>query len=60
MRAMDDDNIIKMYSVYESDKYIHFVLEYLDGGALHERIHKKGHYNEKDAAEAMKNILKAI
>lgn len=32
LRSVDQENIIKLYEVYESDKYIHLVFEYLEGG----------------------------
>jgi serine/threonine protein kinase len=46
--------------VYESDKYIHLVFEYLEGGELFERIKSKGLYHEKDATNVMRNLLKAL
>ena len=50
MRVVDHPNIIKLYEVYESDRYIHLVLEYLKGGDLLEKIQNKGVYSEKDAS----------
>jgi serine/threonine protein kinase len=41
---INHENIIKMNEVYESDKYIHLVFEYLEGGELFERIKSKGSY----------------
>lgn len=38
MRLLDNPFIIKLKEVYESSKYIHLVLEYLDGGELFKRI----------------------
>jgi calcium-dependent protein kinase len=49
-----------LYEVYESDKYIHLVFEYLEGGELFERIKSKGLYQEKDAINVMKNLLQAL
>jgi len=46
--------------VYESDRYIHLVFEYLEGGELFERIKSKGLYSEQDAIVAMKNLLEAL
>ena len=46
--------------MYESDKYIHLVFEYLEGGELFERIKSKGSYQEKDAMNVMKNLLLAL
>lgn len=60
MRAITHENIIRLYEVYESDKYIHLVFEYLEGGELFERIKSKGSYQEKDAMNVMKNLLLAL
>ena len=60
MRALDHPYAIKLYEVYESNKYIHLVLSYLDGGMLFDRISSKQTYQEKTAIELMKNILEAL
>jgi len=60
LRAVDHENIIKLYEVYESDRYIHLIFEYLEGGELFERIKDKGLYSEKDAMMVMKNFLAAL
>jgi serine/threonine protein kinase len=38
LRKLKHPFIITLYEVYESEKYIHLVLSYLDGGELFERI----------------------
>ena len=60
MRLIDHDHTIKLYEVYESERYIHLVFEYLDGGELFERIKSKGNYQEKDAMCVMRNLLDAL
>ncbi len=57
LRCINHEHVIKLYEVYESDKYIHLVFEYLEGGELFERIKSKGLYHEKDAIDLMKNLL---
>jgi serine/threonine protein kinase len=49
-----------MYEVYESDKYIHLVFDYLEGGELFDKIKSKGLYKEKDAMNLMRNFLQAL
>jgi serine/threonine protein kinase len=49
-----------LHEVYESKKYIHLVLSYLDGGELFERIKSKQVYQEKTAISVMKNMLEAL
>jgi len=38
LRKLKHPFIIELYEVYESSKYIHLALSYLDGGELFERI----------------------
>lgn len=49
-----------MFEVYESSKYIHLLLPYLEGGELFERIKAKGLYKESDAVKVMRNFLDAL
>jgi len=49
-----------MFEVYESKKYIHLLLPYLDGGELFERIKSKGLYKESDAVPVMNNLFQAL
>lgn len=60
MRDLDNPYIIKLYEVYESTKYIHLVLDYLDGGELFERIKSKQVYSESTAIQVMRNMIKAL
>lgn len=46
--------------MFESEKNIHLILEYLHGGELFERIKQAGSYNERDAAIIMKSLLEAL
>ena len=46
MRKISHPNIIKLYEVYESTKYIHLLLPFLAGGELFKSIKKKGLYKE--------------
>lgn len=57
---MDHPNIIKLYEVYETPKYIHLLCPFLEGGELFERIKSKGLYQEKDAAVVMRQFLSAL
>lgn len=57
---MEHPNIIKLFEVYESAKYIHLLCPFLEGGELFERLKAKGLYQEKDAAEVMQQFLSAL
>lgn len=60
MKSLNHPNVIKMYEVYEGDYHIYLVLELLKGGELFDRIVKKGHYSEKDAAILISKLLWAL
>ena len=60
LRRMDHPNIIKLFEVYENEMYIHFVIEYLQGGELFQRLQNKGIYSEEDATIAIKHIMEAL
>jgi serine/threonine protein kinase len=49
-----------MYEIYESSKYLHLLLPYLEGGELFERIKAKGLYKESDAVKVMRCFLSAL
>ena len=59
-RMLDHPNVIKLYEVYESDLYLHLVLEYIKGGDLLGYINNKGTYNEKDASLLAFKILTVL
>ncbi|OWF43163.1 Calcium/calmodulin-dependent protein kinase type IV [Mizuhopecten yessoensis] len=53
-------NVIALKEIYETPEKIYLVLELVTGGELFERIVARGSYSEKDAAEAMHDILNAL
>ena len=60
MRFMDHPNVIKLYEVYETSKYVHLMLQLMEGGELFERIRRKQLYKESDAVPIMKNFITAL
>ncbi|KAG9353653.1 hypothetical protein JZ751_011775 [Albula glossodonta] len=53
-------NIIKLKEIFETPAEISLVLELVTGGELFDRIVEKGYYSERDAADAVKQILEAV
>ena len=49
LRKLKHPYIIQLHEVFESPKYVHLVLAYLDGGELFERIKSRQVYQEKTA-----------
>lgn len=52
--------MVPLYEVYESTKYIHLLLPYLEGGELFEKIKAKTKYKEGDAKHVMNQFLSAL
>uniref|UniRef100_A0A8C9G359 Protein kinase domain-containing protein n=1 Tax=Pavo cristatus TaxID=9049 RepID=A0A8C9G359_PAVCR len=51
---------IKLKEIFETPTDISLVLELVTGGELFDRIVEKGYYSERDAADAVKQILEAV
>ena len=60
MKFMDHENVIQLYEVYESTKYIHLVVPHLTGGELFKQINQKGLYRESDCMPVVKNFLTGL
>ena len=61
---LDHPNIIKLYEIYENNKYIYLVMELCTGGELFDRILSrldsgKG-FTEKEAADIFKQLMSAV
>lgn len=58
---VDHPNIVKLYEVYKDEKYLYFVMEYLEGSNLYEGFIKKNdNVNEKRIRDIFYQLLKAI
>eukprot|EP00826_Nyctotherus_ovalis_P065028 TRINITY_DN9548_c0_g1_i5.p2 TRINITY_DN9548_c0_g1~~TRINITY_DN9548_c0_g1_i5.p2 ORF type:complete len:196 (+),score=53.15 TRINITY_DN9548_c0_g1_i5:69-656(+) len=60
MRRLNHEGIIALHEVYENARYVHLVLEYLEGGELLQRLQNRGTYSEKDASLTIRRILQAL
>ena len=60
LRSIDHPCVITLYETYETTKYIHLLLPYLQGGELFEKIKSKGLYRESDARPVMTNFISAL
>ena len=64
LRTTDHPNIIKLYDIYEDNKYIYLIMEECNGGeffdSLAKRAKEKNMYTEKECAKIFKQILEAV
>ncbi|XP_027934543.1 calcium-dependent protein kinase 11-like [Vigna unguiculata] len=56
----DYPNVARMQGSYEDKFSVHIVMELCAGGELFDRIIKKGHYTEREAAKLMKTIVGVV
>ena len=57
MRKLNHPFLLTLHRVYESDKHIHLVLDYVTGGDLYQRVTERKVYTEEKAAIFMKNLF---
>ena len=60
LKAVRHPNIVRLYDVIETDKYIGIVLEYASGGELFDHILAHRHLKEKDAARLFAQLISAV
>lgn len=64
MIAMDHPNIIKLYEVFEDNRYIYLIMEECTGGELFDkiiaRIQNKNLFSEKEAAGIFSQLMSAV
>jgi hypothetical protein len=60
MNDIDHPNVIKLFEIYDEPKKMHLVMELVTGGELFDRIVAKGSYTERDAANCIGTLAKAL
>jgi len=58
--CMDHPQIARLYDVYETDAYLYLVMECLEGGELFDRVQERTTFTERDAADAINQMLLAL
>lgn len=58
--CMDHPHITRLFDVYETDDTLHLVMECMEGGELFDRVTELKRFTERDAADAMWQMLLAI
>ena len=60
LQTLDHPNIVKYYETYDDVKYIYLVMELCSGGELLDKVSKSGHFSEKEAADVMSKLMRAL
>lgn len=60
MTILDHPNIIRLFETYEDELYLHLVLELCTGGDVCERIIERGNFDERQAANLIKQLMNAV
>ena len=60
LKTLKHRNIVTLYEIYESPKYIHLITEYLSGKDLIEKLIRKKRFNEEEARRIFFQILDAF
>lgn len=60
LKQLDHPNIIKLFEVYEEDKYVYLVQEMWWGGELYDQIVNQQYFSEQTAASYFKQIVQSI
>ena len=60
LKVLKHRNIVTLYEIYESKKYIYLMTEYLSGKDLIEKIIKKKRFNEEEALRIFFQLLDAF
>lgn len=60
LKEFDHEHIICLYDFFEESRMYYLVMEQMSGGELFDRIVEKAYYNEKEARDVCKILLKAV
>lgn len=58
--SLDHTHIVRLVGVYETEDRLSLVMEYLEGGELFNRIKERVRFSEQEAAESIRQILRAV
>ena len=64
LSKVDHPNIIRLYEIFEDDRYISLIMEYCQGGELFQKINdlaeKDQSFSEKEAVKIFKQLISAV
>jgi BR serine/threonine kinase len=60
MKLIEHPNVLRLYDVYESKKFLYLMLEHVSGGELFDYLVKKSRLSVKEARKFFKQIISAL
>ncbi|KAK7033023.1 Non-specific serine/threonine protein kinase [Favolaschia claudopus] len=60
LRTLKHPNIVRLYDVIETDKYIGIIIEYASGGELFDHILAHRYLREKDASKLFSQLISGV
>ena len=60
MQKIKHPSFVSLHRIYENEKYIHLIMEYVEGGSLFHRFQRGLIFSEEKAAKFMKDMLEAL
>merc|ERR1719464_961495 len=58
--SLDHPHVARLEMVYETQEELHFVMEYMEGGQLFDRLSSKGTFSEDMTARITRQMLLAV
>ncbi|XP_069853320.1 sperm motility kinase Y-like [Dipodomys merriami] len=59
-KSLDHPNVVKLLEIIETEQWLYFVMEYLEGGDLVDYLQEAGRMEEEEARPLFKQILSAV
>ncbi|XP_067333925.1 serine/threonine-protein kinase BRSK2 isoform X4 [Channa argus] len=60
LKLIEHPHVLKLYDVYENNKYLYLVLEHVSGGELFDYLVKKGRLTPKEGRKFFRQIISAL
>lgn len=60
LKQLDHPNIIKLYDIFEEEKYLCLVIELMEGGELFDQLESLTQFSEKDSKTVVKTLISSL
>lgn len=60
LKQLDHPNIIKLYDIFEEEKYLCLVIELMEGGELFDQLESLTQFSEQDSKTVVKTLISSL